>query len=738
MTKVSSGAPARAARRPNWVGALFALEAKPPYLRLALRGTLGLMAPLALGNFLGFPALNAVAFAAFLLAFGDLTEDSRWLTRLAAGSLFGALAVGAGVLLGATPVSAALGAFFLGAAFGLAGAYGDGAAAMALPVAWMFLELGLAAPGHSAAEAARACALVAAGGAWAIALAWAIRVIGRDGPLTEETARSFALLADYLEHALADHAGAPPHGPATPDGYGPSRETRVRAAIAEARNLAVEVRRREGGASRAGQRQVVLIELADQAFALGCALGETQPERAGTRRAMAASGGDDAAACQVLATAGAREVARLLARRRAAAPAVEEDLRRLAARRGRPDGAAAADPRGAGDADDGRSEIRGRLAETLAHAVHLAAGPPEPMPSAPEPEAGVRPRALDRWLAPLRTSLDRHSVIGRHALRFGVVLAVAVAIDKALHTPFSYWVPLTATVVLKPYAGSTLIRAGQRLASTVAGVTAGVLVLEIAWAPFARAAASAAAFFVAIAALPLNYAIAIFFLTIGVVPLEAMLGGEASWQIGLLRVAYTVAGGALALAGGFLLWPSFERQSLPASIAASLRSMARYADLVLALPAADAALPALVEAEHRRAGVDTTNLQATFQRVVAEPGEHRERLEASLLAVVALQRMLVSLNAMRTFAPAAAPSAPDWAGFRALLRRGLADLPAALEARRAPAALDAVGEARDLWARRAASGTRRDRLVTREMERMAWQVAGLRVAIARIAAVRGS
>ena len=277
---------------------------------------------------------------------------------------------------------------------------------------------------------------------------------------------------------------------------------------------------------------------------------------------------------------------------------------------------------------------------------------------------------------------------------FGLVLAVAVAIDKFLSTPFVYWVPLAATVVLKPYAGSTLIRAGQRLASTVTGVAVGVLALEFARAPLARVAVTAAGFFAAIAALPLNYALAIFFLSIGVVPMEAMLGGEVSWQIGLLRVAYTVAGGVLALAGGFLLWPSFERQSLPAAIAASLGSMARYADRVLAAPAADAAPAALLEAEHGRAGVDTTNLQATFQRVVAEPGESRERLEASLLAVVTLQRMLVSLNALRTFAPAAEPGAPEWAGFQAFLHRGLADLPGAIEARRAPVVFDAVGEAR--------------------------------------------
>jgi hypothetical protein len=85
-----------------------------------------------------------------------------------------------------------------------------------------------------------------------------------------------------------------PRAPATADGYGPSRETRVRAAIAEARLLAVEARRREGSASRASQRLGVLIELADQAFSLGCVLGGTRSGRAGVAPAPADIAPDDA------------------------------------------------------------------------------------------------------------------------------------------------------------------------------------------------------------------------------------------------------------------------------------------------------------------------------------------------------------------------------------------------------------------------------------------------------------
>src|SRR5215470_17968146 len=510
----------------RWRQGLFAVERRPLDLRLAARGTAGLMAPLLLGQALGWPSLTVIAFPAFLLAFGDLTEDRGWLRRLAAGSLAGAAAVATGALAGAHLASAALAMLCWGVALGLAGAYGDGSAAMALPVAWMFLELGLTAPRHTLGEAARLALFMLAGGGWAIALAWAVRAIVPNRPLAAATARAFALLADYLDgtRGRAGLSGAP-SAPADAR-YAPSPETRVRTAIAEARSIAVAVRRRHTSASFAGQRLVVLIELADQVFSIGALLSE------------------------------AREP---LACRRAAA---------------------AGEPDAVGDA-----------AIRLRHALALAGGEGGAIDemdrlsaeAADSAELSVAPRsALTRVAAPVLACLDRRSVIGRHALRYGLVTAVAVAIDRWLDAPFSYWMPLTVTVVLKPFAGSTFTRGGQRIAGTLAGVTVGLLAVSVADGPLARIALAGGAFFATIAVLPLNYALVVFFLSAGIVPFEELLGGPTDTRVGMLRVLYTLAGGALALAGGYLVWPSFERKSLPALLSAALRSMARYADGALA------------------------------------------------------------------------------------------------------------------------------------------------------------
>jgi len=721
------------------VRALFASETRPLALRLAARGTFGLLVPLVLGNALSSPSLYVIGLAAFLLAFGDLGEDDGWLRRLATGSVGGALAAASGVLAGGHPATAALGMFVWGVVLGMAGVYGDGAAAMSLPVAWTYLELGLAAPSHAISDAVRLGALFLGGGAWAIALAWAIKAIEPYAPLAERTAHCFGLLSDYLEYVLTDEARATRHTPSAADGYGPSRETRMRSAIAEARLLAVETRRRQAAASRAGQRLVILIELADEMFSLGAVLADLPDEQVGSGMLpsnVSAAGAARRAAWRELFVVGTRAVARALAKRpdSATITRVEEDLERLrleAAHAGsRQSHKAPTSP------EDDLAEIHDRIARILTHALHLAGGQLAPPPPAPErePIADRRSDRPRRFLTPLRSCLDRRSVVGRHALRYGLVTAVAVAIDKSLAAPFGYWLPLTVTVVLKPYAGSTLTRAAQRLCGTVAGVIVGLLLLHFVTAPMARAAASAAAFFATIAVLPLNYGLAIFFLSVGVVPFEGMISGETMGQISVLRVLNTCAGGVLALAGGYLLWPTFERRDLRALISAALASMSLYANRVLAAPAGEAVAPGLLETARRQAGLDNTNLQASFQRVVVEPGGRRDQIKASLLAVVTLQRLLVSLNALREIGPAVDAGRPEWVRFRELVSRALADLSSAMASQSPPAAMPAIAaEARGISGPLLARGGRYDRLVAWETERVSWQVGALCVAVGRLA-----
>ncbi len=68
-------------------------------------------------------------------------------------------------------------------------------------------------------------------------------------------------------------------------------------------------------------------------------------------------------------------------------------------------------------------------------------------------------------------------VARQHAVRASVMVAVATLLERLLHAPNGYWVPLAVIAVLQPDAGSGRTRALQRALGTVAGVAvAGALI----------------------------------------------------------------------------------------------------------------------------------------------------------------------------------------------------------------------------------------------------------------------
>jgi hypothetical protein len=164
-------------------------------------------------------------------------------------------------------------------------------------------------------------------------------------------------------------------------------------------------------------------------------------------------------------------------------------------------------------------------------------------------------------------------------------------------------------------------------------------------------------------------------------------------------------------------------------LAAALTSTTRYADRTLPGAAGDTVSPADLEAAHRQAGLDNTNLQASFQHVVAEPGADAVRLQAAFVAVVALQRLLLSLNALRELRSAGMPR--DWVSLRDLVRRGLGDLPTML-VQAGTLTPGAVSVADGVTAEVGSGKAPRDQVLAFEAVRVGLQIDTLRRAVGQI------
>ncbi len=298
------------------------------------------------------------------------------------------------------------------------------------------------------------------------------------------------------------------------------------------------------------------------------------------------------------------------------------------------------------------------------------------------PFAHRRPRGS--VVSALRANASPRSAIFRHAMRVAVVTALDTAIITRFRLPHGIWLPLTSLVILQPDYASTLTRALQRSAGTVAGaVVAGALLAYVRGSADYDAAIGLL-LFATFLLIRRRYGYAMTFLT----PLIILLIGMSSanpWIDLADRLAYTIGGAALALAAGYLLWPQWEHEQLRQRLARAIDTDREYIAAVLAgLARREAAGPALAPLR-RQSELAIANADAGYQRMLAEPRRRQAPVEigfALLIYVHRLCRHAIALSAQ--LGAVAVPAAPLEA-LGGLIAAALADAAQALLESRPPA-----------------------------------------------------
>jgi len=297
------------------------------------------------------------------------------------------------------------------------------------------------------------------------------------------------------------------------------------------------------------------------------------------------------------------------------------------------------------------------------------------IPDAPEP------------LMVLRAVLAPGSLILRHALRLAVVASVAVALAESLHLKRGYWLTITVVVMLQPYTSATTNRALQRVLGTVLGAILTAMLGALFHDPRAILVLSFVSAAACVALLPMNYAAYSIFLTPTFVLLAESAAGD--WHLASTRVMNTLLGGALALAGARLLWPSPESRRLPGYMAAALGATRDYLRCVVTLfeDRSDEAGGKL-RAARRRVGLAAVNAEESFQRLVAEYDGPEADLSALMTFLTYTRRVTASVAALALARHAAPPgSVPALEPFAHRAEAVLDDLAGAATERRRPAPL---------------------------------------------------
>lgn len=601
---------------------------------LGVRAAIATMAPQLAAPWLGLAAATWASMGGFAVSLVD--KGGAYRTRAvttASCAVFASLAVLVGSLAAGT-MPLEVGVVVVGCFAGmLAGALGPPATSVGTTSA-VYLAVAVALPAGSAAEAVGRGLWFAAGGGLAMVIALAVWPIRVYAPARRSVAAVYGMLAEHArEMAARGDAGSEAWRAALT-----ARHRPVRDALEVARATMAAVRRGRRGESGRGVRLLVLAQLADRMLGTFVALEDALhaaadapvaqlDDLAGTLGRVAEAVLDEGAVSvgePAMSEAAESEVAGLLARLR----------------------------------DEAATAVR------TVNALESDAIEPETVGEVAVPSTPV--------VVTLRSALDVHAVIFRHAVRVAVVAGIAVVLGTELSIQRGYWVTLTAMLLLQPYLPATLTKGLQRVGGTVlGGVVAAVIAAEV-HEPLVMLVVVGVLAAASAAVLQLNYGLYALFLT----PTFVLLSEVHATEPGLveLRIANTLVGGALAVAGSLLLWPTRERARISAQLAAAMDSVRAYAAVGLRAHAASE-----LAAARRGVGLAFNNADLSFQRVLAEGGLGTERMEACMTMLLYGRRVGAAITA------AAAASVPVAAEPR--IEAVLADLADALRTGRAPAAL---------------------------------------------------
>jgi uncharacterized membrane protein YccC len=269
-------------------------------------------------------------------------------------------------------------------------------------------------------------------------------------------------------------------------------------------------------------------------------------------------------------------------------------------------------------------------------------------------------------LATLRANLNLQSAAFRHALRLAVCLAIGAAVGRMFESQRSYWIPMTTVLVLKPDFTTTFSRGILRIAGTMAGLLLATALFHFLPIHTATEIALIAVFTFLVRWIgPANYGV--FAVTISaLIVLLLTIAGVPPKETIHARGVNTVIGGLLALAA-YAAWPTWESTQVPELFAKLLEAYKKsFHQITQGYLEPNPAGEKERDLARRRARTARSNLEASLDRLGAEPGVTPEQMSRWNAMLASSHRFAHAMMAMEAGLPQTkeAPPRPEFRKFR--------------------------------------------------------------------------
>jgi uncharacterized membrane protein YccC len=251
----------------------------------------------------------------------------------------------------------------------------------------------------------------------------------------------------------------------------------------------------------------------------------------------------------------------------------------------------------------------------------------------------------DSIAATLRANLNFRSVVFRHAVRLTICLTIAGAIARTTGWSRSYWIPMTVILLLRPDFAGTFSRGLQRIAGTIAGLVVATAQIHFLPPTFAvRATLIGICVFLLRWLGPANYGFFAMGVTAAIVLMLSLTGVPPKLLIEA-RAINTLIGGVLALSA-YALWPT--REPVEDALAKLLAVYREYFRAVAQRYLGSTADEALVRRERLAARMARSNLEASVERLAAEPSTEPNQIESVRSMMASSHRFVHAIMALET------------------------------------------------------------------------------------------
>ncbi len=629
---------------------LFQLEPGKPAIAKGLRAAIATVIPIALVEYTGWTSLTWTALGGFETSIADVGGLYR--TKAMSMGLVafgGAISMFVGTLAGRSLFWGVLLALLWTFGCGLASIYGNAISTASTLVAAIFL-IALGIHGDLATALQRA-GIFLIGGIFAMFLALVLWPLRPYNPVRKAVGESYQRLSELMKSAFVLASRTTESENAWNLSLSQKRIL-VREALATARSAISKTRATRQGISPLGQRLLALTEIADQLFILTAALSEVlESHRSGQPweqfRVYIQHIIDQLSKnCQTLAVviSNNQKPSINLCELDQALNQLKGELKKLKQATSEQ------------QADYNTLLVISytiRNFDKLGQYMHAAADITEGCCDRQNQRHSQSTETPLEWkqsppvLDVLRDNLTLNSAVFRHALRLAVTTAVAVAIYSILGLREGYWVTLTVVVILKPDFGTTFQRGLQRVIGTVVGGILAAILAAMIHSPLIMAFLLFPLTVVSLALQPINYGLFVFFLTPQVILMDNILH-PGHWLLAIDRIENTAIGGAMALIGGYLLWPSREHQRLTRQLATTIDANRLYFQVVLTKYLGRESEGKSIRKALQKARLENTNAEASFQRLLSDPHKQQSNFEPLIALLFSIHQFNYAVTTLAT------------------------------------------------------------------------------------------